>query len=360
MTKKISNHPAEKDWPYQTIMYAEAAEAGDAAERFLTRNRATLDALGQRLRAAPPSMVVTCARGSSDHAATYGKYLIETKLGVATTSAAFSTVSLYHAPVACSSGANPLCIAISQSGRSPDMLATVARHKDAGALVVALVNDETSPLAALADVLLPLCAGPETSVAATKSYIASLVGLAAIVAAWSDDDGLRGDLHSLPALLRQAFERDWSAALDDLARGPNLFVIGRGYTLAIAQEAALKLKETSSLHGEGFSSAEARHGPMAIVGDGFPILAFAAHDAAGEDVRALCTEFSARGARVWLADSVPPEGAGVGHLPLAAVRPEFAPLVAIASFYRLVNLIALKRGQDPDKPPYLNKVTCTR
>jgi glucosamine--fructose-6-phosphate aminotransferase (isomerizing) len=178
-----------------TLMQAEAAEAGTAVARFLAHNRKALGDLGQRLRAAPPTLVVTCARGSSDHAATYAKYLIETGLGVPTVSAAFSTVSLYDAPAGT---AGSLCLAISQSGRSPDMLATVERQKAAGALVVALVNDEASPLTALADVVLPLCAGPERSVAATKSYITSLAGIAALVAVWRADAGLEQAIWACP------------------------------------------------------------------------------------------------------------------------------------------------------------------
>lgn len=340
-----------------TLMQAEAAEAGDAVARFLAHNRTTLIALGQRLRAAPPALVVTCARGSSDHAATYAKYLVETGLGIPTVSAAFSTVSLYDAPAGT---AGSLCLAISQSGRSPDMLATVTRQKEAGALVVALVNDETSPLADLADVVLPLCAGAERSVAATKSYITSLAGIAALVAAWRDDADLAQALADVPDQLEKAFALDWSPLAAGLIDAASLFVIARGYGLAVAQEAALKLKETSGLHAEAFSSAEVRHGPMAVVREGFPVIAFAADDAAGDDVRALCGEFAARGARVWLADATGATQPGVTPLPALSARAELAPLLMIASFYRMANALSLARGNDPDQPPYLAKVTRTR
>ncbi|MBW8881791.1 MAG: SIS domain-containing protein, partial [Asticcacaulis sp.] len=184
-----------------TLMFSEASEGGAAVARFLAHNRMALAQLGARLRADPPQSVVTVARGSSDHAATFGKYLIETLTGVPTSTAAMSVSSIYAAPVVAD---NALCIAISQSGRSPDLLATVEAHRKAGAYVVALVNDEDSPLAALADVLLPLKAGPETSVAATKSYICSLAGLAAIAAAWADDQALNDELQFLPEQLDKA------------------------------------------------------------------------------------------------------------------------------------------------------------
>jgi glucosamine--fructose-6-phosphate aminotransferase (isomerizing) len=205
---------------------------------------------------------------------------------------------------------------------------------------------------------LPLEAGPEKSVAATKSYIASLAGLAAIVAAWSGDQSLKDALIDLPTLLDKAFAIDWSPALPALTKARNLFVIGRGYSLAVAQEAALKLKETCALHAEAFSAAEVRHGPMAIVGEGFPVLALATVDPAGEGVRDVADEFARRGATVLLADaSGPLEGAI--HLPSLKTVPALQPILLIQSFYRLANAISLARGLDPDAPPHLNKVTRT-
>jgi len=347
-----------------TLMYSEASEAGAAVARFLDHNADALVALGARLRSLSPAMVVTCARGSSDHAATYAKYMVETLLGVPTVSAAFSTVSLYDAQLAYAGDAATVCIAISQSGRSPDMLATVERLRASGALVIALVNDEDAPLVGLADVVLPLCAGPERSVAATKSYITSLVGIAAIVAAWRDDAELRAGIATLPAQIERAFALDWSSVVRGLGDATNLFLVSRGYGLAIAQEAALKLKETCGLHGEAFSSAEVRHGPMAIVQAGFPVLAFDTGGAAGADVRGLADVFAERGARVWLAtaDSTiePSPHAAIEILPAVTASPELAPIAMIASFYRMVNGLAITRGFDPDQPPYLAKVTRTR
>jgi len=337
-----------------TLMFAEAAEAGAAVERFLGRNRAALDALADRLRAAPPPFIVTCARGSSDNAATYGKYLFETLLGVTTASAAPSISSVYTASPTRFS--NVLCVAISQSGRSPDLLASVAAQKAAGAYVVALVNDDGSPLADMADVVLGLSAGVERSVAATKSYIVSLAGLMALVAAWTQDAALQDGVNALPALLPHAFALDWSAAISTLRDARNLYVIGRGYTLGIAQEAALKLKETCALHAECFSAAEVKHGPMALVQDGFPIFGFAGSDVAGDDVRATAALFQSRGALVHVANG----GEASGALPAYGAHPAIEPILQIQSFYRMANSLALLRGLDPDSPPFLKKVTSTR
>lgn len=335
-----------------SAMRRESGESGEAVARFLARNAGALESLGAYLRRHPPAVVVTCARGSSDHAATYGKYLIETMLGVPVASAAPSVTSVYASGIR---KTDALVIAISQSGRSPDLLATVARYKDAGAHVVALVNDEESPLAAAADTLLPLCAGPERSVAATKSFVASLAGLAALTAHWSAEPGLVEALASLPSTLDAARDLDWSPLVATLVEARNLFVIGRGYGLSIAQEAALKLKETCGLHAEGFSSAEVRHGPMAIVNRDFPVLAFATSDEAGADVRKAAGEFAERGARVLLAQID-----GKGQLPALAIHPALEPIPMIQSFYGAAEALAVARGLDPDNPPFLRKVTETR
>lgn len=339
--------------PETTLMYAEAREAETAVDRFLSRNRNALVRIANHLTANPPVAVITVARGSSDHAATYAKYLIETYLSVPTSSAALSVVSIYAAPV---HAARTVCIAISQSGRSLDVLNTVASYKSAGAYVVALVNDEASPLATLANAVLPLSAGLEKSVAATKSYITSLAGLAALVAAWSGNTNLSNAVDTLPIQLKTAFDLDWSPAVSTFKSATSLFVIGRGYSLAIAQEAALKFKETCGLHAEAFSAAEVRHGPMAIVNSGFPILAFATSDAAGEDVRQICADFKMRGAAVWLADTTHSDTT----LPALQTEPALEPILMIASFYRLANRVSLALGLNPDAPPHLKKVTQTR
>lgn len=342
--------------PARTLMYREAEEAGAAVARFLAANRDTLRRIGERLRQTPPALVVTCARGSSAHAAAYGKFAIETMTGVVTAPAALSIASIYPAPARpAAAPALRLCIAISQSGRSPDLLAAVEAQRAEGAYVVALVNVADSPLAGIADEVLALNAGPELSVAATKSYLVSLVGMAAIVAAWTQDAALEAAIERLPDLLPRAFALDWSGALPMLTNANGLFVIGRGYSYGAALEVALKLKETSGLHAECFSAAEVKHGPMAIVGEEFPILALAGSDAAGDDVRETAALFEARGAQVCLADA----SGGAGTLPALAEHPMIEPMLMVESFYALAARLAVARGHDPDSPPYLNKVTRT-
>lgn len=336
-----------------TLMASEAAEAGAAVRRLLDANAPAIAALARELRADPPALVVTCARGSSDHSATYGKYLIETMLGVPVASAAPSVASVFDAPV---STARALCIAVSQSGRSPDLLATVKAYQQAGARVVAFVNDEESPLAAMADTTIGLKAGPERSVAATKSYITALAAFAALVAEWAQDEALAKALTGLPEQLEQTRDFDWSAAIETLRDATNLFVIGRGYSFAVAQEAALKFKETSGLHAEAFSAAEVKHGPMALVGPDFPLLVFRQADETAESVDELVREVVARGGQVLIAGE-PVDGAI--HLPVPAAHPAIEPMLQVQAFYRAVNALSVRRGFNPDQPPHLAKVTET-
>jgi glucosamine--fructose-6-phosphate aminotransferase (isomerizing) len=339
--------------PACTRMFREASEAGAAVRAQLDRNRERAKALGARLRASPPRAVVTCARGSSDHAATFAKYLFETRAGVLTASAAPSIASVYRARQELR---DCLFIAISQSGRSPDLIATVESAKEAGALTVAMVNDEDSPLASLVDFALPLCAGEEKSVAATKSYIASLAALVHLAAEWTGDEALASALAAAPADLERAWRLEWPEALEILRPASHLYVIGRGVGLGIAQEAALKCKETCGLHAESFSAAEVRHGPQALLHGDFPALIFAQDDETRAGIEDLARDLAARGVDVMLAGAAA-EGAIV--LPVIASHPVIEPLLVAQSFYRLANALAIARGCDPDRPPHLRKITET-
>jgi glucosamine--fructose-6-phosphate aminotransferase (isomerizing) len=336
-----------------TLMFAEAGEAGAVVARQRAANAAVIAALATRLRAMPPRAVSTCARGSSDHAATFAKYLIETVTGVPVTSAAPSISSVYHVPQQMD---DTLLLAISQSGRSPDLLSTVEAGRAGGAYLAAMVNDATSPLADLADAPLPLHAGLERSVAATKSYIASLAAIVDLVAAWAGDAELSAALDAAPALLARSWQADWSPLVDGLAESRGLYVIGRGLGLGIAQEAALKFKETCGLHAEAFSAAEVRHGPMALVGPDFPLLVFRQEDETGEGIDALVVEAIARGGTVFCAGMDIP---GAVTLPTQDAAPAIQPMLQIQSFYRAVNALSVRRGFDPDRPPNLRKVTET-
>lgn len=334
-------------------MFREAADAAAAVDRQLRRTESAVRTLAGDLQRHPVTAVVTLARGSSDHAATYARYLVETRLGLLTSSAAPSVSSLYGAAPRYR---NTLLLAISQSGRSPDLLAAARTARESGSRVVALVNVEDSPLAALADNVIPLCAGTESSVAATKSFIASLAALTRLVAHWSENHALLDALDRLPEELAEAWALDWSPAIDPLATASNMFVVGRGLGLGIAQEAALKLKETCVLHAEAISAAELRHGPFAIVRPEFPVLVFSQHDATREGTRDLIAELVSQDARVL---SVGIDAAGATLLPACRSEAAIEPILQIQTFYRLANALSIRRGLDPDRPVNLSKVTET-
>lgn len=328
-----------------TIMFAEAASAYAGVERQLRSNAARIADIVQSLRAKPPTMVVTCARGSSDHAATFAKYLFETRLGWVTASAAPSVSSIYHAPLALEGA---LFVALSQSGRSPDLLAALDQAGKSGARTLAIVNDEASPLASMAQFTLPLHAGPELSVAATKSFIGTLFALLWLCTALEGSDP--AVLELAPAKLREAWQLDWSALSDRLAARENAFILGRGPALGIAQEAALKLKETCGLHAEAFSTAEVRHGPMRLAAQGMPMLVFRSPDAAAAEVDAFVAHADALGVDMLVTGR---------ELPILDAPPPLAPILQVQSFYRAVEALARARGQNPDQPPLLAKVTAT-
>jgi glucosamine--fructose-6-phosphate aminotransferase (isomerizing) len=333
-------------------MYREAAEAPDRVADQLQLNAATLATVGARLRENPPSAFVTIARGSSDHAATYARYLVETRLGILSSSLSPSIFSVFNAPL---SLRNTLCLAISQSGRSPDLLAAATAARDSGAIVVALVNDEKSPLADIASVVLPQGAGPEKSAAATKSFITSLSAIAQMVALWSGDETMQAALTQLPAALAQAREEDWSLCRRMLGNADHLFTVGRGLHLSVAQEAAHKLKETCLLHAEAYSSAEVLHGPNELAREGFPVLLFRSEDAGDASGVEAARQLAAQGATVMMAG-----GADLGALPVPrAPHPALASILQIQAFYRMADALAADRGHDPDQPRHVQKVTHT-
>ena len=333
-------------------MAAEIREAPAVVARQAEALRAPVADLVARLSARPPRVVVTCARGSSAHAATFGKHLIERSLGIPVAAAAPAIATVYGRRLNLE---GQLFLTVSQSGRSDDLIEQAQSAKAGGALTVALVNAVDSPLAQACDVVLPMEAGPELSVAATKTFIASASALLHLAAAWSGERAMAQALTRLPERLERACDLDWSAALPALEHAASLVTIGRGPTLAIAREAALKLKETCNVHAEAFSSAEFMHGPVTLVGDDFPILMFTPTDAGADGMRRLAGSLREKGASLFAANL---EEGGLPSLP-----PDHADADAIClvqSFYGLAVRLAALRGIDVDQPRHLQKVTRTR
>lgn len=337
-----------------TRMLDEAREAPAVVARQLAEGSHIYREFATRLRADPTGAILTIARGSSDHAAQYMSYLMMARLGRLVTSLPMSLVTLYQSKIRCD---GLISLAFSQSGQSPDLIEPTQFFTENGATTAAFVNDPLSPLARAAQWVFPLHAGREASVAATKSFIAQLVAGARLVAAWEENASLKASIALLPEILNRAALQDWSPAVAALENVDRMFVIGRGTGLAVAQEAALKFKETCAIQAEAFSGAEIKHGPMALIEEGYPLLIFAPKGPAHAGLLNLADDMRHRGANVLLAA---PPGTPNCTLPIVDTSADdLAPISMIQSFYPMVEALARQRGFDPDRPRHLSKVTRT-
>ena len=335
-------------------MRLEIDEIPLAVERLLSNGAQTAAAIAKRIQDVNPLFVATIARGSSDHACGFLKYAIELEAGLPVASLGPSVASVYGRQMHM---ARSLTIAVSQSGKSPDIVAMADNAKRGGSLVAALTNNGGSPLAELSDFPMDICAGPELSVAATKSFVNSAVAGLMILAEWTANDSLRNALASLPDVLDKAVRCDWTALLGGLEDKSSLYILGRGPALPIAAEAALKCKETSGMHAEAYSAAEVLHGPVSIVGSGFPVLAFSLPDQSERHVLEVCRRIAGQGASVFIAGAAI---AGATRLPVVSTGHALTDtLTRITSFYGFVETLSRHRGLNPDQPRHLRKVTET-
>ena len=353
-----------------TIMAREIRETPEVVAGQLAKARPALAAVADAVRAARPAWVSIVARGTSDHAAIYARYLIETELGWPVGLASPSVTTIYHAPSDWSGG---LVLAVSQSGRSPDLVAVVEAARRGGSLTVAITNTAGSPLEAAADLTVACRAGPELAVAATKSYVAELAGLAGIVAALAPESALSQALPRVPDVLDRTLEASiaWLAGPGDelvraIAGSGRALVISRGFNLATALETSLKLKETSRIFAEGYSSADFEHGPIALAGADIPALVFRPDGPMGEAIDPAVARAIASGARPWLVGGPALTTTGGGKtakLVLEALKdlPEsLSPLALILPGQLLAEAVAGRLGLSPDAPAGLSKVTLTR
>jgi glucosamine--fructose-6-phosphate aminotransferase (isomerizing) len=339
----------------ETAIRTELREAPEVVRRQRRSLAEPLAELVSLLRKKPVRLVLTCARGSSGHAATYAKHLIERHLGIPVAAAAPSIVTLYGQRLRVR---DQLVLAISQSGQSDDIVECAAMARTEGALTVAIVNDTRSTLAQACEFVLPMGAGQELSIAATKTFIATLGVLLSLTSSWAETCELSQALDELPDRLVAAVDADWSQALPEFAQSESLATIGRGPTLAIAREAALKLKEICNLHAEAFSGAEFMHGPVSLVSTRYPVLLFMPTDAAAPSLQALAGDLRRKGASVWTTE----QGNGsIGRLPVPTPgHSDIDAVCLIQSFYALAIRIAERRGIDVERPRHLQKVTRTR
>ncbi|WP_377190211.1 SIS domain-containing protein [Ruegeria meonggei] len=334
-------------------MRQEILEIPDAVDRLLSQGAPGIQAAAQMVKQADPRFLITVARGSSDHACTYLKYASELFLNLPVASVGPSVNSIYGVDL---QAKGALCLSISQSGQSPDIVGMTRSLRSSGGVTVAITNNTNSRLSEVTDAVLPLHAGPELSVAATKTFVTSLVSGLWLLAEVKGDNELIGAIHALPGCLARAATCDWSAAAETIT-GRSLFTLGRGPSYAMSNEAALKIKETCQIHAESFSAAEVLHGPVSIVEDGFPTIVFAARDAAEQTTAEAADALAGKGATVFAAtDKV----TRAQVLPVARTGHWLTdPVATITSFYSMVEAVAGARGIDPDAPRHLKKVTET-
>lgn len=337
-----------------TLMRTEALEAPRVVEEQFSENQQILDEVAQYLNQKNPYSIVSIARGSSDHAAQYLNYLVTAKMGKLTTSLSMSALTHYQAELDVSKS---IGVAISQSGQSPDVIKPIEYMRSHNAPTFALVNDIHSPLAKTAEWTIPLHAGPEQAVAATKSFIASLTASAGLIAAWKNDLELTRGLHHLADDLLKAQKLDWTSPINTLKEAKRIMIVGRGYGLALALEAALKLKETCSIQAEAFSAAEIKHGPQALIEEGYPLLIFANRGPALLSMLELAADMKSRGANVILAA---PPFVKDKQLEIQTTHAEELDVItAIQSFYLMAEELSRSLGLNPDQQKHLSKVTKT-
>jgi glucosamine--fructose-6-phosphate aminotransferase (isomerizing) len=340
-------------------MRSELGESPAIVERLLDGASAQVAQIAAEVRRRGIDLAIIAARGTSDHAALYGQYVLGARNGIVVAPALPSLASVYGTPPRMGSA---LVIGISQSGRSPDVVAVVATARRQGALTVAITNDPSSELAEAAAHVVGLSAGEELAVAATKTYVAEVAILAMLSAALSDDRVSRDELRSIPATLQSAFAQENLIA--GLARSwanvEQCFVLARGFNYATAREWALKLKEVAYLMADPYSSADFEHGPIALVGQGFPVLAVATSGPAFEGTATLLARLHDVGARLLiLSDAASLDDLG-DVIRLAGVPEWLSPLAAIVPAQLFAYHVARARGRDVEHPRNLSKVTLTR
>jgi glucosamine--fructose-6-phosphate aminotransferase (isomerizing) len=334
----------------QSAMGRETAEIPAAAERLLTRTD-EFAAIAARIRQTKPRIVVFCGRGSSGHVGVYLRYLFEARLGLLASHAAPSVVTAYQRSP---DMRDVLFVVVSQSGRSPDIVTATDMARKFGALTLAIVNEANSPAAAASELVLPIGAGAENSVAATKSVVLSMIAGARVVAALAGEDDLNEGLQRLPPRLSGALACDWAAWAERAAAAAATFVVGRGYGLGCAREIALKVSEILRVPAFGYSAAELRHGPRASVSPATPVLVLRQSDQAAAAVDDLVRDLHDAHETAFIA------GGAAGTLPwIGDDHPVFDPVLMLIPAYRAIEGAARQRGFDPDNPPHLRKVTRT-
>jgi len=339
-------------------MRTELGESPDVVERLLAAARPTVQAVARTVHDGGIRTVVIAARGTSDHAAVYAQYVLGARNGLIVAPATPSLSSLYDRPPRFD---GTLVLGISQSGSSPDVISVLGDARSQGAPTVAITNEPDSELALAADRVIELGAGPERAVAATKTYLAEIAIVAMLSAALSGEAASWSELAAAPDAMRAALATEAAVERAAAALGgiEECIVLARGYQYATAREWALKLKELTHVVADPYSSADFRHGPIALVEQGFPVLAVASAGPAVAGMIELLDVLASRGAEILvLSDDAGARERGTG-LELPAQPEWLSPLAAIIPAQLFAYHLALAKGLDPDAPRNLTKVTRT-
>ena len=337
-----------------SYMFQEIREIPETIDRLIKNSSVMIKGVADDIKKKKPSVVTTIARGSSDHAALYLKYAIELTAGVPVASIGPSVASIYNKKLQLDNAVN---ISISQSGKSPDIVKMTEMARSSGAISIAITNNVNSPLSTVSSHSIDIYAGEEKSVAATKTFVASIVAGLLLLAYWQDDDELMQAINDLPSLMRKAIDCDWSNLIDRLKDEESIFILGRGPGMAISNEAALKFKETCQIHAESYSSAEVMHGPKSIVDNSFPVLALASRDETESSLVEVAESLIGQGADVYMTSD---KGLNASKLPFVASGHSLTdPLLLIISYYNFIEKLANAKGLNPDQPPHLMKITET-
>ncbi|MCY4045440.1 MAG: SIS domain-containing protein, partial [Cellvibrionales bacterium] len=338
-----------------TWMEPEARSTAPIVRFQLQINKALIKKVAASIKKLNPKHIYTAGRGSSKNACLYAELLLGKTLNIQASSIKLHEHSINNSQY---NYANSLVIAISQSGRSRDIIQSVTAAKNNGAMVIAFVNSVDSPLAELADIVIPTHAGEEKSVAATKTFSLTLTAIAQLAAYLSESDELLNDLNKLSDELAQAWELDWNSALTNFDPSHSTIIVSRDIGLPIALEAALKLKETCGIHAEAYSAAEIRHGSLRLLlaSQKLNILGFAASNPSAQSIISVIELARSQGCKVNLVSKVETEV----NLPfITNTHPDLEPIIMIHQFYKLVNELARIKQSNPDSSPLLNKVTST-
>lgn len=341
-----------------SLMGRDIAEQPAVLRRLLATAAEAISPVAAAVRARRPRFALLVARGTSDHAALYAKYLVEIRLGLPAGLASPSTLTIY--------GARPdlrdvLVLAVSQSGESPDLLGTVTAARDCGALAVAVTNNPDSALATASDLHVDVAAGPERAVAATKTYTAELLVLYLLLEAVRTGGVETAAAEAIPDTAERLISESAPAVAELVPRyrlAEQLITTGRGYAYATAREAALKLMETSYLAAQAFSGADLLHGPVALVDPELPVIAIVSRGRAGEAMRPVLDRLVAGGGDLLVVGEADVPGSAA-RLALPEVAEELSPIVQILPLQLLAKDLAVARGGNPDAPRGLRKVTET-